>query len=75
MHKILVQDIVRTSRAMITRITREMTEETIAKTYTSLVFRGKVRAAVRLATQWGEGDVLKIDNIDAKPKDAAIDVL
>lgn len=52
-----------------------MTEETIAKAYTSLVFRGKVRVAVRFVTQRGEGGVLKLDDNDVKSKDKVVDVL
>ena len=49
-HRILAQDTVHISRAMITHINQGITEETITKTYTSFVFRGRVRVAVRFAT-------------------------
>ena len=50
-------------------------KETIAGQIASLVFRGKVRTAVQFETQRGEVSVLKMDAINAKSKDAIINVL
>ena len=71
----LVQDTVRTSRAMVATIRRGMSEETIAKTFTSMVLKGKIRQAVRFATLRGEGGVLKATDIDPKSGKPVLEVL
>ena len=71
----LVQDTVCTSHTQITKTTHGMTEESIANTYSSLVFHGKIRAAVCFATERGEGGVLQMDSINANSKSKVFDVL
>ena len=71
----LVQDTVRTSRTMISSIRRGMSDETIAKTFTSMVLKGKIRAAVRFATLRGEGGVLKATDVDSKTGKPVLEVL
>ena len=62
----LVEDTTRTSRSMVSKVVREMSEEAISKTFTSLVLKGKIRTAVRIVTLRGVGGVLLPDNINAK---------
>ena len=71
----LVQDTVRTSRALISTMRRGMSEESVAKTFTSMVLKGKIRAAVRFATLRGEGGVLKATDIDEKTGKSVLEVL
>ena len=71
----LVEDTVRTSRGLITRLKRGMTEEAVAKTFTAMVLKGKIRAAVRFATLRGEGGVLNGSDIDKKSGTRVLDVL
>ena len=62
----LVQDTVRTSKSLISRTRRQMTDEQISKTYTSLVLQGKLRQAVRFVTARDRGGILQGDDIDVK---------
>ena len=71
----LVQDTVRTSRALISQRRRGMSEEQVSKTFTALVLRGKLRQAVRFATERGEGGVLSASDIDAKSNRTVLESL
>ena len=71
----LVQDTVRTSRAMVATIRRGMSEETIAKTFTSMVLKGKIRQAMKFATLRGEGGILKATDLDLKSGKPVLEVL
>ena len=46
----LVEDTTRTSRAMILKVARGMSEEAISKTFISLVLKGKIRTVVWYVT-------------------------
>ena len=62
----LVQDTVRTSKSLISRKKRGMSEEQVSKTYTRLVLQGKLRSAVRFVTERDQGGLLDGDDIDVK---------
>ena len=62
----MVEDTTRTSRGMISKLARGISEEVISKIFTSLVLQGKIQMAVRFLTLRGAGGVLLPDNTDAK---------
>ena len=43
----LVKDTIRTSQAMISKVARGISNETISNTLTSLILKGKIKTAVR----------------------------
>ena len=51
----LVEDMTRTSRAMVLKMARGVSEEAISKTFTSIVLKGKIQTAVRFMTLRGAG--------------------
>ena len=71
----LIKDKTRTSRAMVSKVARGMPEESISKTFTSLVLNGKMRTAVRFVTLRGAGGVLLPNSTDAKSGRPFINVL
>ena len=71
----LVKDITCTSLAMISKITRGVSEEVVSKTFTSLVLKGKIHSAVRFATLRGAGGVLLTNEIDLNLGRLVIDVI
>ena len=60
---------------MVSKVARGMLEETISKTFTSLVLKGNIRAAVRFVTLQGAGGVLLPNDIDANLGQPVINVL
>ena len=71
----LVEDTTPTSRAMILKVGRGMSEEAISKTFTSLVLKGNIRTAVRFLTLRGAGGFLLPDNTNLKSGLPVINVL
>ena len=71
----LVEDTVRTSISLISKIRRKMTDEQMSKTYTRLVLEGKLRQAVRFITQRDQGGVLQMDDLDSKSGLPVLEVL
>jgi len=71
----LVEDMTRTSRAMVTKVARGMLEERISKTITSLVLKGKILTTARFITQRGTRGVLLPDNTDSKSGQPVIYVI
>ena len=65
-YQMMAEDTTRTRIAMISKVARVMSEETISKTFSSLVLKGKIRTAARFVTLQGAGDVLSSD--DTNPK-------
>ena len=57
-YDMLVQDTVRTSMSLIHDIKQGMSEEQIGKRFTKMVLEGKIRQAVRFATERGQGGAL-----------------
>ena len=57
----LMEETLRTCTQYLTSAYREETEEHRAKTYHSLVLRGKLRTAVRWITEQESGDVLQLE--------------
>ena len=74
-YKMLVEDTIRTSRTMVSKVARGMSEEAISKTSTSLVFKEKIRTTVRFVTLRGAGEVLSPDNINTKSGRTVVNVL
>ena len=60
---------------MVSKVVRDMSEEMISRTFTSLVLKGKIRTVTRFVTLQGAGGVLSPDNIDAKSGRPIVDVL
>ena len=54
-YDMLVQDTVRTSIGLMDDTRRGQTEAQISKTFTRMVLQGKIRQAVRFATERGQG--------------------
>ena len=71
----LVEDISRTSRAVLSKVARGISEEMISKTFISLVLKGKIQMAVRFVTLQGAGGVLSPNVTDTKSGRPVIDVL
>ena len=71
----LVEDTIRTSRGLISHMRRSMSDEAIAKSFTTMVLKGKIRQAVRFATLRGEGGVLKGSDVDSKTGKTVLEVL
>ena len=62
----MVEDMTHTSRAMISKVARGMSEEAILKTFISLVLKGKIRTVVRFVILRGTGDILLPENTNPK---------
>ena len=62
----LVENTTCTSKAIISKGARGVSEEAIAKTFTSLVLKDKIHTAVRFAILRGAGGVFSPDEIDLK---------
>ena len=71
----LVENTICTSRAMVSKVASGMSEEAIAKTFTSLVLKGKIHTTVGLVILRGAGGVLSPDEIDLEPGQLFIGLL
>ena len=71
----LVEDTTRTSRAMVSKVVKGVSDEAIAKMFTSIVLKDKIRMAVRFVTLRGVGGVLLSNEIDLKSRQPFIDML
>ena len=70
----LIQDTVSTSRTIISSVRRGMSNETISKTFSSMVLKGKIMAAVQFSTLRGEVGVLKATDVDLKTVKPVLEV-
>ena len=68
-------DTTHTSREMISKVERGVSEETIDNTLTSIVLKGKICIAVCFVTLRGAGTVLLPDEINLKSRRPVISVL
>ena len=71
----LVEDTTRTSRAMVSKVVKGVSDEAIAKMFTSIVLKDKIRMAVRFVTLRGLGGVLLSNEIYLKSRQPFIDML
>ena len=74
-YEMLVEDTLRSCKQYLTIIHREETVEHRAKTYHSLVLRGKLRTAVRWITEWEKGGVLLPEDNCTKTVELVMEVL
>lgn len=62
-YDMLIQETVRTSIALVQKITRGETEASQVKTFTRMVLQGKIRQAVRFVTERGQGGALAAEDM------------
>ena len=71
----LVQDTVRTSRSLVSTERRGILDEKVAKTFETLVIKGKIRSAIRFAMLRDKGGVLAPGAVDEKSGKTVLEVL
>ena len=71
----LLEDTVRTNLSLIKQKRNGMSDDEVAKQYTSLLLKGKVRQAVRFATERDKGGIFDRDDLDSKTGRPVFEVL